>query len=69
MRVVNITVLGYMRFMARPPKLTEKKLLTLTPELAQRISDFRFARRIPSETEAIRQLIEAGLRAEESRSQ
>jgi hypothetical protein len=41
-----------------------KKLVNLTEELASRISSFRYEQRIPSENEAIRRLIEAGLRAE-----
>ena len=38
-----------------------KKLVPLTAEQAQRIRDYRFAQKIDSENEAIRQLIEAGL--------
>jgi hypothetical protein len=34
-------------------------------ELVERIHDFRFAHRLPSRAEAIRQLIEAGLEASE----
>jgi hypothetical protein len=41
-----------------------KKLVNLTEELASKISSFRYEQRIPSENEAIRRLIEAGLRAE-----
>ncbi len=40
-----------------------KKLVNLTEEQATLISDFRFARRIQSENEAIRQLIALGLEA------
>ena len=39
-----------------------KKLVPLTAEQAQRIRDFRFAQQIASENEAIRRLIEAGLK-------
>ncbi|GGO39166.1 hypothetical protein GCM10010991_37600 [Gemmobacter aquaticus] len=42
-----------------------KKLVNLTEEQAKRISDFRFAMRLNSENEAIRQLIEMGLDASE----
>lgn len=42
-----------------------KKLVNLTEEQAKRISDFRFAMRLNSENEAIRQLIEMGLDAAE----
>ena len=40
-----------------------KNLVNLTEDQAQRINDFRFENRIASENEAIRQLIELGLRA------
>jgi hypothetical protein len=40
-----------------------KKLVNLTDEQAQRIADFRFSQRVPSENEAIRRLIELGLEA------
>ena len=39
------------------------KLITLPDELAQRVSDYRFAHKIKSEAEAIRSLLDAGLRA------
>ncbi len=38
-------------------------LLTLNDELLKQIEDFRFEKRINSRSEAIRQLIEAGLAA------
>jgi hypothetical protein len=38
-------------------------LLPLTAEMAERARDYRFAQRIESQNEAIRQLIEAGLSA------
>jgi hypothetical protein len=38
-----------------------KKLVPLTAEMAEAISEFRHQQRIASENEAIRQLIEAGL--------
>lgn len=40
-----------------------KKLFSLTEDQARRISDFRFENRLPSEAEAIRQLIDLGLQA------
>jgi len=40
-----------------------KKLVPLTTELAERISEYRHANRISSENEAIRRLIETGLKA------
>ena len=39
-----------------------KKVLNLTTEQAERIREYRFAHRIESENEAIRRLIEAGLK-------
>jgi len=47
--------------MARPKIMETRKLVSLTPELARAIEDFRFTNRISSESEAIRRLIEAGL--------
>jgi hypothetical protein len=46
---------------------TVPKLLALTPALSRAISDYRFEQRLPSENEAIRRLIEAGLKAESAR--
>jgi len=40
-----------------------KKLIQLTEEQAAAIADYRYAQRIPSESEAIRQLIALGLSA------
>lgn len=50
--------------MPKPPTLTVKKLIALTPAMAQAIEDFRFTQRINSETEAIRRLIARGLQAD-----
>lgn len=50
--------------MPRPPVLTVRKLISVSPDLVQRIEDFRFARRIKAEAEAIRFLIERGLAVE-----
>lgn len=40
-----------------------KKLVNLTEEQAKRIADFRFEKRLASENEAVRVLIELGLDA------
>jgi hypothetical protein len=53
--------------MAKDTQFPIKKLLPLTEEQAAAISEYRFANRIQSENEAIRQLIEAGLAAAERR--
>lgn len=47
--------------MARPVTLTVKKLISLTPDLAGAIEEFRFAQHINTEAEAIRRLIQLGL--------
>jgi hypothetical protein len=44
-----------------------RKLVYLTEGQAVAISDFRFAKRLQSENEAIRQLIELGLEAAKQR--
>lgn len=44
-----------------------KKLVYLTEEQAEMISDFRFSKRLQSENEAIRQLIALGLEAAKTR--
>jgi hypothetical protein len=50
--------------MPRPLILTVKKLIALSPAMAETIENFRFANRISTESEAIRRLIELGLKAE-----
>ena len=49
--------------MAPPILFPIKKLIAITPEVAKAIEDYRFANRINSESEAIRELIAAGLKA------
>ena len=46
-----------------------KILITLDDDLLRRIEDFRYESRIPSRSEAIRHLIENGLRAESGKKQ
>ena len=55
--------IAYIGDMDRPSVLTVKKLIAMSPEMAQAIENFRFAHKIGSESEAIRQLIDAGLKA------
>lgn len=55
--------MGYILSMAPEPTYPVKKLVNLTEDLAERISTFRHESRLASENEAIRQLIEAGLKA------
>jgi hypothetical protein len=47
--------------MARPVKHPIKKVVGFDAALLERVREFRFEKRIASENEAIRQLIEAGL--------
>ncbi len=41
--------------------MASRKLVSFPAPLAQAIEDFRYTNRIPSDSEAIRQLVEAGL--------
>jgi hypothetical protein len=47
----------------RPKSVLRRTIVGLTPELAAAIDDYRFSRRIGTESEALRQLIELGLEA------
>lgn len=51
--------------MSRKPSYPVKKLVGMTEEMAERISDYRFGNRLSSENEAIRQLLDKGLTAAE----
>ena len=57
----------YYTYMAKEVAYPVKKLVNLTEEQGRRIADFRFENRIPSENEAIRQLIELGLSVSEKK--
>jgi len=48
----------------RDDGLGERVIIPISKDMLARIEDFRFGRRIPSRAEAMRRLIEAGLRAE-----
>jgi hypothetical protein len=48
--------------MARPKTMASRKLVSLPPDIAEAVDDFRFSNRIGTEAEAIRRLIEAGLK-------
>lgn len=63
--IVNIDNMRYIWNMSKETVYHIKKLVNLTDEQAKRISDYRFAKRLSSENEAIRQLIELGLDASE----
>ena len=52
--------------MSRQTAYPIKKLIFLTEEQAEQISNFRFENRLNSENEAIRQLIELGLQVIDS---
>jgi metal-responsive CopG/Arc/MetJ family transcriptional regulator len=45
------------------PTEKPKILITLESDLLERIEDYRFGNRIPSRSDAIRRLIEEGLKA------
>jgi Arc/MetJ-type ribon-helix-helix transcriptional regulator len=49
--------------MARPTTMAGRKIVSLPPDLERAVDDFRFENRFPSESEAIRRLIELGLEA------
>ena len=42
---------------------TKRRPIGFSPELKTRINEYRYSRRIPAETKAIRELIELGLEA------
>ena len=50
--------------MARPKVLgdVKRRMVSLPEELSERVDDYRFEHRIRTESEAIRRLIEAGLK-------
>ena len=47
--------------MAKPKTMETRKLVSFPAGLARAVEDFRYANRIPSSSEAIRRLVEAGL--------
>lgn len=51
---------------AKPIDPVERKTLSCPASLWKRVSDYRFAERIPSQSEAVRILLLAGLRAGEA---
>ena len=56
------------RYQFTMPTQKPQILLTLTKELLKKIEDFRFDNRIGSRSEAVRQLIEKGLKENPSSS-
>jgi metal-responsive CopG/Arc/MetJ family transcriptional regulator len=50
---------------AKREQATERVVTPMRPKLLERIEDFRYARRIPSRAEAVRQLLEEALRQAE----
>jgi hypothetical protein len=50
--------------MPRPKTGDTRKMVTLPTELALAIEEYRFANRFKTEAEAIRRLIEAGIKVE-----
>lgn len=63
----TINYLCYTPGMGRPssPEAMTRRQISLPDAVWARVVDYRFAERIPSEAEAVRRLIQAGLDAEE----
>jgi hypothetical protein len=58
--------MAYITAMAPDLVFPVKKLVNLTDEQAAQITEFRYDQRLPSDNEAIRRLIELGLKAAKS---
>jgi Arc/MetJ-type ribon-helix-helix transcriptional regulator len=54
--------------MGRPKRVATRKPVSLPPELAKAVEDYRFANRFKTESDAIRLLIELGLKAVKARA-
>lgn len=52
--------------MGKPQESGLRRGVTLTPDLAERVDNYRFSNRIKSDVETLRRLIEAGLSAAEA---
>jgi hypothetical protein len=64
MALVNMEHMGYMKPMGKAALLTAKKLVQFDPALIAAIDDWRRGEAdLPSQSEAIRRLIEMGLKA------
>ena len=50
--------------MSKEPEPVTRKTVTLPDDLWQLVADFRFSERIGTEAEALRRLIQSGIRAE-----
>jgi hypothetical protein len=61
--IVNSDYICHILRMAPDPTFSVKKLIALTPEMAEAIASYRFEQRIGAESEAIRRLIEIGLQS------
>jgi hypothetical protein len=64
--VVNIVDMFYIGIMSPPRRFPVKKVLALSQEMADAISNYRFESRALTELDAIRRLIELGLGAVKS---
>lgn len=51
------------------PETTVRKLVSLPREMVAQIEDYRFQKRIKTESEAIRRLIDLGLRTDKGESE
>jgi Arc/MetJ-type ribon-helix-helix transcriptional regulator len=54
--------------MGRPKTMATRKPVSLPPELAKAVEDYRFANRFKTESDAIRELIELGLKAAKAKA-
>lgn len=45
-----------------------RKLVSFPEELWEKVNDFRFSKRLPSENEAVRQLVQRGLEEDVSKT-
>ena len=50
--------------MARRPEMPSRKTISIPDELWEAVREYRYSRRIPTESEAFRRLLERGLEAE-----
>lgn len=60
-----ITDVCYIILMPKPLTMGSRKMVSLPPEMAERVEDFRYEQRFKTEADAIRELIRLGLKSAE----
>lgn len=55
--------------MAKPKIMVTRKIVSLPPDTAEAVDEYRFQHRVKTESEAIRRLIELGLEAAKVKQQ